>query len=124
MSESYDPQTEIEALREELYEEIASLRKDHVEFRKRMTVIEDDDTAAGGVGDSRDQAVLNTLADHDAELVTVAQLNDCYRRETDISNNRTLKRRVKQLTSGPAFENTSAMGQWRFVGAGGETDER
>lgn len=129
MSETFDAQEEITALRVE----IAALRDERTEMRRKMATmrgriaeLEEEQqsstaTTTTGAGDGREQAVVEALEERDGQTISVMQLKELYRRETDVSNSKTLKRRVKQLVDRPEFEKTSKRGpaSWRFVGLDG-----
>ena len=63
--------------------------------------------------DKRDRAVLEQLDPGD--VVTPEQVKKLFQRYTDIKRSRTLKRRVKDLTSQPVFERVDYR-RWRFEG--------
>lgn len=63
--------------------------------------------------DPRDDRVIRIIDSSDSDLITLDQLKDLYRRHTDVRNPRTLKDRIKLLTSDPQFEQQSP-GVWRY----------
>jgi len=86
----------------------------------------DDERASGpdGAFDSRDGSVIDVLIGHEGEHFTVQELVQLYRTHTDIRRQKTLKRRVKDLTLTPHFEKADRRGPyWEFVGSEGVNDE-
>lgn len=109
----------------ELEEENTRLCREMATMRGRIAELEDDQqssTITTSAGGTREQAVLDVLDGHEGTTIGMQQLKELYRQETDVSNSRTLKRRVKQLTDRPAFEKVPKRGpaSWRFLGDGGD----
>lgn len=63
--------------------------------------------------DDRDLSVLDQL--EKGQVVTPETVKRLYRRFTDVRQSRTLKRRVKDLTSQPEFENVGFR-RWEYQG--------
>jgi hypothetical protein len=63
--------------------------------------------------DDRDLSVLEQL--EQGQIVTPETVNKLYRRFTDVRRPRTLKRRLKDLTSQPEFESVGYR-QWEYLG--------
>ena len=86
-------------------------QRELAELRKRIAELEDeDDESSASMG--RDEKVLATLAVGD--IVSRSDLVTLYRRETDISNEKTAVRRLKGLVESGYLENV-AMGRWQVV---------
>lgn len=108
-------------------DEIAELRKEMAQLRQRIAELEGTETnqnAMNSANDPREQAVIDALKRNEGSTFTVNQLKAIYRQSTDVSNDKTLKRRVKQLTERPEFQQAAQPATWRFVGPNGDnTDE-
>ena len=66
------------------------------------------------VFDARDRRVVEIIDANDKETVTLGELQDLYRRHTDVRNPRTLKQRVKALTTAGPFE-PEQNNVWRYA---------
>lgn len=73
------------------------------------------EAASGSVqyGDHRDQSVINAFEPGDE--ATVERFQSLYRARTDVKGRRTLRDRIKNLTTYGPFERTGFQ-QWRYTG--------
>lgn len=77
------------------------------------------ETSGGaGYGDHRDQAVLDVL--EPGAIVRLATVRKLYRKHTDITNDRTVKRRTKALLQDGPFKTD---GRQSWIHIGGDDDE-
>jgi hypothetical protein len=86
------------------------------ELEARVAELEPDDTTqteSAGYGDHRDQAVLACLAP--GGVVTLSAVRKLYRSETDVTNDRTVKRRTKALLQDGPFEPAGSR-RWTYTG--------
>lgn len=105
--------------------EIAALRREIAKLRKRVAELENNSKTTASSANRREQAVLEALAGREGEAFSVNELKEIYRRSTDVSNSKTLRRRLKQLTKREEFERKSTRHgptEWHFVGDGGGTE--
>lgn len=95
---------------------VEALHKKVNELEDRVDELEsqldDGGASSTGVG-SRDQAVMAQLDVGD--VVGVGDIKQLYRIQTDIRNNKTLKKRIKSLKKRPEFVRVGHM-QWRYTG--------
>lgn len=105
---------------DDLHDVVNDLRQRVAELEDTIDDLRDDSggTTGGGIAtDPRDAAVLERLDPPTA--VGRGKLESLYRAETDIRNKKTLKRRIRSLTDGEAWENV-APGKWVYRGDGDE----
>lgn len=68
-----------------------------------------------GVEDKRDKAVVNAIRANDSDEVSLRQLQDLYKKHTDIRKQSTLRERIKNLMENGPFEPAGRQ-RWMYVG--------
>lgn len=63
--------------------------------------------------DSRDQAVMEAIAENQPDTVSVQQFHELYKTHTDARNGSTISERVKTLTEKGPFEEAGSQ-EWRY----------
>lgn len=96
-------------------QEIAELRQFVERAHDRIDELEAEleQRQSTDAGDSRDAAVLRCLERGDS--VSLRQLQQLYRAQTDIRSSSTLKERIKTLTKRDCFEQTGQQ-RWKYLG--------
>lgn len=99
-------------------EECAALRERVDALEARIDALEADDrtTSTSGFGDHRDQSVLGSL--DVGQRVSVESIRRRYRTHTDVVNDRTVKKRTKNLLKSGPFDRDGSAWVYR-----GEADE-
>lgn len=111
------------------HDDVERLRQEVRELRDRVADLEaqvdqsssttsmERSTLPPAAKDYRDARVLEAFSP--GTEVNVNQLQALYRQRTDIRESDTLRKRIKRLVTGEAFE-TIDRGRWRYRGPGGD----
>lgn len=105
-------------------DDVEALRWELAELRDRVDILENQlesssSTLPPVASDYRDARVLEALDVGD--VPTLSTLRTLYEERTDISDDSTLRDRVKHLVQSEAFEEAGSR-RWRYLGPAGEHD--